>query len=70
MRQVILYTDEDGYWNTECPSLAGCIGQGETKEEAIENITDAIRAYIEALTLAGEPVPSDTMSYQIVVVAA
>ena len=69
MRQVILCTDEDGCWIAECPSLPGCISQGATKEEAIENITDAIRAYIEALTLAGDPVPPDTMSHQIVVVA-
>ena len=54
MRQIILYTDEDGYWIAECPSLPGCISQGETEEEAIANITDAIRAYIEALTLAGD----------------
>ena len=54
MRQIILYTDEDDYWIAECPSLPGCISQGETKEEAIANITDAIRTYIEALTLAGD----------------
>ena len=54
MRQIILYTDEDGYWIAECPSLPGCISQGETEEEAIANITDAIRTYIEALTLAGD----------------
>lgn len=70
MRQIILYTDEDGYWIAECPSLPGCISQGESKEEAITNITDAIRAYIEALTLAGDPIPTDSMSHQIVVVAA
>ena len=70
MRQIILYTDEDGYWIAECPSLPDCISQGEIKEEAIENITDAIHAYIEALTLADGPIPPDIMSYQIVVVAA
>jgi len=70
MRQILLYTDEDGYWIAECPSLPGCLSQGESKEEAIANITDAIRAYIEALTLAGEPVPPYRMSHQIVVVAA
>ncbi len=70
MRQVILYTDEDGYWTAECPSLPGCISQGDTKEEAIANITDAIRAYTEALTMAGEAIPPDSMSHQIVVVAA
>jgi predicted RNase H-like HicB family nuclease len=54
MRQLILYTDEDGYWIAECPSLPGCISQGESKAEAIANITDAIQAYIEALTIAGD----------------
>ena len=70
MRQIILYTDEDGDWIAGCPSLPGCISQGETKEEAFENITGAVHAYIEALTLAGDPVPPDSMSYQIAVVAA
>ncbi len=70
MRQIILYADEDGYWIAECPSLPGCISQGESKEDAIANITDAIRTYIEALTLAGDPIPPDSMSHQIVVVAA
>lgn len=41
MRQNILYTDEGGYWIAECPGLPGYIGQGEAKEEAIENIMDA-----------------------------
>ena len=46
MRQVIMYPGEDGYWVTECPSLPGCISQGETKEEAIKNIKEAIEVYI------------------------
>lgn len=49
MRHVILYPGEDGYWIVECPSLPGCISQGETKEEALENIREAIRGYIAAL---------------------
>ena len=49
MRQVILYQDEDGFWVAECPSLPGCNTQGETREEALENIRDAIEGYIEAL---------------------
>jgi len=49
MRQVIIYPGEDGYWVAECPSLPGCISQGETKEEAIENIKEAIEAYTSAL---------------------
>jgi len=38
MRQVIIYPGEDGYWVAECPSLPGCVSQGETKEKAIQNI--------------------------------
>ena len=49
MRQVIIYPGEDGFWVAECPSLPGCISQGETKEEAIQNIKEAIALYIDAL---------------------
>ena len=35
MRQVLIYPGEAGYWVVECPSLPGCISQGVTKEEAI-----------------------------------
>ena len=57
MRQVIIYPGEDGYWVAECPSLPGCISQGETKEEAIANIREAIQGYIAALEEDHLPVP-------------
>jgi len=50
MRQVIIYPGEDGYWVAECPSLPGCISQGKTREEAVQNIREAIRGYLTALT--------------------
>ncbi len=59
MRQVIIYPGEDGYWVAECPSLAGCISQGKTKEEAIINIKEAIQGYIAALEEDGLSVPED-----------
>ena len=49
MRQVLLYRDEDRYWIAECPSLQGCVSQGETKEIALINIKEAIDGYIKAL---------------------
>ena len=49
MRQVIIYSGEDGYWVAECLSLPGCISQGKTKEEATANIKEAIEAYITVL---------------------
>ncbi len=49
MRQVVIYPGEDGFWVAECPSLPGCISQGETREEAVKNIKEAINIYIETL---------------------
>lgn len=68
MRQVVIYPGENGFYVAECPSLPGCISQGKTKEEAIENIKEAISGYI--LTLDGDhlPVPAETFDSLMVVV--
>lgn len=55
MRQVVLHPGEDGYWVAECPSLPGCISQGETRDAAIANIREAIREYVAALEEDGIP---------------
>jgi predicted RNase H-like HicB family nuclease len=60
MRHVLIYTDENGEWCASCPSLPGCHSQGETREEALENIKEAIQLYIEVLEEDGLPVPPDT----------
>ncbi len=59
MRQVVIYPGEDGYWVAECPSLPGCISQGRSRDEAIENIREAIEAYIEALKEDGLAAPEE-----------
>ncbi len=60
MRQVILIPDEDGNgYTVEVPSLPGCISEGDTLEEALVNIKEAINLYIESLQAHGEPVPED-----------
>ncbi len=59
MRQVILYPGEDGFWVVECPSLPGCISQGKTKEEAVQNIREAIEGYVLALQQDGLPIPPE-----------
>ncbi|MEB3149062.1 MAG: type II toxin-antitoxin system HicB family antitoxin [Sphaerospermopsis sp.] len=59
MRQVIIYPGEDGYWVAQCPNLPACISQGETKEEAIANIKEAIELYIELLKEEGRTIPED-----------
>lgn len=57
MRRVLLYRGEDGFWVAECPSLPGCVSQGETRQAAIANIKEAIAAYVEALQGDDLPVP-------------
>jgi predicted RNase H-like HicB family nuclease len=59
MRHVILTPIEDGWWMAEVPSLPGCHTQGETKEEAMSNIKEAIDSYIASLEEDGEPIPDD-----------
>ena len=44
---VVLEEGETGVWIAEVPSLPGCHTQGETREEALENIKDAIRLYLD-----------------------
>lgn len=68
MRQVLIYLGEDGYWVVECPSLPGCLSQGETKDEAIANIREAIDLYIEALVDDGLPVPEERFESVLMVV--
>ena len=58
-RRVIIYPDEDGYWVAECPSLPPCLSQGKTKEEAIENIKEAIQLYLDLLEDEGREIPED-----------
>ena len=68
MRQVLMYPGEDGYWVAECPSLPGCISQGLTKDETIENIREAIQEYIASLEEDGIPVPEDRLEAEVLVV--
>jgi len=54
---VLIEQDEDGMYVAEVPSLPGCISQGQTREEAVDNIKEAIAAYLESLEAHNEPVP-------------
>jgi predicted RNase H-like HicB family nuclease len=68
MRQVVIYPGEDGLWVAECPSLAGCVSQGGTREEAIANAREAVEAYVAALEQDGLPVPPEHFSTLLVAV--
>lgn len=68
MRQVVVYPGEDGWWVAECPSLPGCISQGKTREEAIENAKEAIQGYVAALQEDNLTVPQDKFEALLVAV--
>ena len=46
--KVILEEQEEGGYTVYVPALAGCVSQGETKEEALKNIKEAVELYLEA----------------------
>ena len=56
--RVVIEPDEDGVFVAECPNLPGCISQGQTRDEAVNNIRDAIQGYLQSLKKHGEPVPT------------
>ncbi len=47
--KVVISEGEDGWYVVECPALPGCVSQGKTVEEALENIKDAIQGCLEVL---------------------
>ena len=54
--RIVLEKDEDGGYTVTVPSLPGCISQGDTKEEAMENIKEAIELHVESLVEDGLPI--------------
>ncbi len=50
--------EEDG-WSVTMPSLPGCVTQGETGEEALENAREVITSHLEVLALHGEAIPTE-----------
>jgi predicted RNase H-like HicB family nuclease len=68
MRGVVIYRGEDGYWVAECPSLPGCVSQGKTKTEAIDNIREAIEGWIESAKSNNLPIPDENFDLQVIAV--
>ena len=58
---IVVERDEDGVYIASCPALQGCYTQGDTYEEAVENLKDAIRLHIESRREVGEPVPIEAV---------
>lgn len=55
--RVLLEPEEDGGFVAEVPALPGCVSEGATRAEALENVKEAIKGYLESLEAHGEPIP-------------
>jgi predicted RNase H-like HicB family nuclease len=63
--RVIIEKDEDGVLVGRVPDLPGCATEGKTREELIQNVKEAIHAYLEALKEHGDPVPIETVQISV-----
>lgn len=61
--RVTIEQDEDGVFIAECPALPGCISQGLSEFEALENFRDARKGYMESLRKHDEPIPPHSYGY-------
>jgi predicted RNase H-like HicB family nuclease len=64
---VTIDRDEDGVWIVECPSIPGCVSQGATRDEALENVRDAIAACLTVRSERGMPLTVETQQVEVVV---
>jgi predicted RNase H-like HicB family nuclease len=62
---VTIDRDEDGVWIVECPSIPGCVSQGQTKEAALENIKDAIGLCLQVRAEQGLPLTIETRQVEV-----
>ena len=62
---ITIDRDEDGVWIVECPSIPGCVSQGETKDQALENIEDAITACLQVRAERGLPLTVETKQIEV-----
>nr|VFK40142.1 MAG: Predicted nuclease of the RNAse H fold, HicB family [Candidatus Kentron sp. SD]VFK45480.1 MAG: Predicted nuclease of the RNAse H fold, HicB family [Candidatus Kentron sp. SD]VFK77948.1 MAG: Predicted nuclease of the RNAse H fold, HicB family [Candidatus Kentron sp. SD] len=62
---ITLEQDEDGAWISECPSIPGCVSQGETREKAIANIREAIGLCLKVRAERGMPPSIETLQLDV-----
>ena len=62
---ITMERDEDGMLVVECPAIPGCVSQGKTEQEAIENIKDAIEQCLEVRAERGMPLTVATREVEV-----
>ena len=64
---VTIERDEDGMWIAECPPIPGCVSQGKTKEQTLDNIKEAIELCLEVRAEKGLPLTIETWQIEVTV---
>lgn len=62
---ITLFQDEDGMFIAECPSIPGCVSQGKTEKEAVDNIRKAIKECLEVRAEKGMPLTVATRQVEV-----
>ncbi len=62
---ITIFQDEDGIFVAECPSIPGCISQGKTEKEAVNNIQKAIKECLEVRSEKGMPLTVTTRQVEV-----
>ncbi len=66
---IILDREPDGGFHTYCPALKGCHSQGDSLDEAVENMREAMEAYLESVEAHGDPIPREDLLIKPIEVA-
>ena len=56
---VVFERESEGGYHAYCPSLKGCHAQGDSYDEALANIRDAVELFSQSLRAHREPIPND-----------
>jgi predicted RNase H-like HicB family nuclease len=66
---VTIYQDEEGWYVVECPVIPGCMSQGKTEEEALQNIQEAIQLCLEVRREKGMPLTIESREVEVPIYA-
>lgn len=66
---VVLERDPEGGFHASCPTLKGCHSEGDTLDEAVANVREAIELYLESMAAKGETIPVEDLLIKPVEVA-
>jgi len=66
---VTIYQDEQGWYVVECPVIPGCMSQGETEAQALQNIQEAIQLCLEVRQEQGMPLTIQSREVEVPIYA-